>query len=171
MVLWLPEEAGPSVVTPPSLPSADFAPSVPLEDLWSIPPYYASHGWLSRKHFFNTSDSSLLTKEAHIQRNVSFGFFCVSYNHLFNWVSGSHHTRPQQGSVSSESDEGSVQSWDLLIFLTILVPIWNAFKTASCVACLKARGLWQECGFYPISVAKSLLVYNLAFLVPPIVWF
>lgn len=39
--------------------------------------------------------------------------------------------------------------WELSPVLrpTILVPCWKAFKTASCVAYLKARGLRQECGF------------------------
>lgn len=107
---------------------------------------------------FNTSDSSLFTKEAHIQSSVSSWFFCKSCNHLFNGVSGCHSITPQQGSVSSSgSDEGSVQSPDLLISLTVLVPSWKAFKTASCVAYLKAGGLWQECGLTPLVLQNHFL--------------
>lgn len=53
------------------------------------PPYVVHHvdvffSLESMYVLFNTLDSSLLTKEGHIQNSISSGLFYKSYNHLFN---------------------------------------------------------------------------------------
>lgn len=107
---------------------------------------------------FNTSDSSLFTKEAHIQSSVSLWFFCKNCNHLFKGVSGCHSITPRAGQCFIIRIRwGLSPVRDLLISLTILIPSWKAFKTASCVAYLKAGGLWQECGLIPLVLQNHFL--------------
>lgn len=86
-------------------------------------------------------------------------FFYKSCNHLCNCVSGCHSIRH---SVASESDPGSVQSWDLLISLTVLVPRWKAFGTATARPASKHEACGRNVGS-PCCVAESLLAWRSCF--------